>query len=93
MGPDGSGVALYRDRPEGEWPRNPDGGRAVVTHRLGLDGLLRDGGDPGSRGPDGRGRPGAEGPGLRAPEGARHDVCSPGRSHSPVAEPPAWERP
>ena len=33
--PDGNGVELYRDRPETEWPRTPDG--ALVMHRAPLD--------------------------------------------------------
>lgn len=37
--PDGNGVELYRDRPEAEWPRNPDGTLAMVTHRLDLAAL------------------------------------------------------
>ncbi|MCZ8100373.1 MAG: VOC family protein [Burkholderiales bacterium] len=40
--PDGNGVELYWDKPEGEWPRNPDGSLAMVTLRLDLDGLLRE---------------------------------------------------
>jgi len=38
--PDQNGVELYRDRPEAEWPRTPDGGLAMVTRRLDLAGLL-----------------------------------------------------
>jgi catechol 2,3-dioxygenase len=38
--PDQNGVELYRDRPEAEWPRTPDGALAMVTRRLDLDGLL-----------------------------------------------------
>ena len=38
--PDGNGVELYRDRPEADWPRNPDGSLAMVTRRLDLDSLL-----------------------------------------------------
>jgi catechol 2,3-dioxygenase len=38
--PDGNGVELYRDRPEAEWPRLPDGGLAMVTERLDLKALL-----------------------------------------------------
>jgi catechol 2,3-dioxygenase len=41
--PDGNGVELYRDRPRAEWPRSPDGGLAMVTRGLDLDGLLREG--------------------------------------------------
>ena len=39
--PDDNGVELYRDRPEAEWPRTPDGSLAMFTHRLDLDDLLR----------------------------------------------------
>ena len=38
--PDGNGVELYRDRPEAEWPRHPDGGLAMRTAPLALDDLL-----------------------------------------------------
>jgi len=38
--PDGNGVELYRDRPEAEWPRNPDGSLAMFTRRLDLDDLV-----------------------------------------------------
>ena len=38
--PDGNGVELYRDRPEAEWPRNPDGTLAMVTRALDLRALL-----------------------------------------------------
>ena len=38
--PDGNGVELYWDRPEGEWPRTPDGGLAMMTERLDLEALL-----------------------------------------------------
>jgi len=41
--PDGNGVELYRDRPEAEWPRDAEGGLAMVTKRLDLDGLLAEG--------------------------------------------------
>jgi len=37
--PDGNGVELYRDRPEAEWPRDPEGGLAMITRRLDLAGL------------------------------------------------------
>lgn len=39
--PDGNGVELYWDRPQGEWPRSADGGIAMFTHPLDLKGLLR----------------------------------------------------
>jgi catechol 2,3-dioxygenase len=39
--PDGNGIELYRDRPEEEWPRTPDGkGIAMVSAPLDIDGLL-----------------------------------------------------
>jgi catechol 2,3-dioxygenase len=38
--PDGNGVELYRDRPEAEWPRAPDGALAMFTRPLDLDALL-----------------------------------------------------
>jgi catechol 2,3-dioxygenase len=38
--PDQNGVELYRDRPEAEWPRQPDGTLAMQTRRLDLDALL-----------------------------------------------------
>lgn len=41
--PDENGVELYRDRPESEWPRLPDGGLAMYTRMLDLEALLREG--------------------------------------------------
>jgi catechol 2,3-dioxygenase len=38
--PDGNGVELYRDRPESEWPRTPDGSLAMVNAPLDLQALL-----------------------------------------------------
>ena len=38
--PDGNGVELYWDRPEAEWPRDAEGGIAMVTRALDLAGLL-----------------------------------------------------
>lgn len=38
--PDGNGVELYWDRPESQWPRNPDGSLAMYTHQLDVDSLL-----------------------------------------------------
>jgi catechol 2,3-dioxygenase len=38
--PDGNGVELYRDRPQDKWPRTVDGGLAMVTKALDMDGLL-----------------------------------------------------
>ncbi len=40
--PDDNGVELYWDRPQGAWPRTPQGGLAMSTRRLDLDGLLRE---------------------------------------------------
>ena len=40
--PDGNGVELYRDRPESEWPRGPDGALQMTTRRLDLEGLLQE---------------------------------------------------
>ena len=39
--PDENGVELYRDRPEAEWPRTPDGKLSMFTKRLDLEDLLR----------------------------------------------------
>lgn len=38
--PDGNGVELYRDRPRAEWPRDAEGGLAMVTRRLDVTALL-----------------------------------------------------
>ncbi len=38
--PDQNGVELYWDRPEADWPRNPDGTLAMTTGRLDLGALL-----------------------------------------------------
>ncbi|MFM2366533.1 MAG: hypothetical protein RIR95_1141, partial [Pseudomonadota bacterium] len=38
--PDGNGVELYRDRPEADWPRNPDGTLSMTTGQLDLHKLL-----------------------------------------------------
>ncbi len=38
--PDGNGVELYWDRPENEWPRDPQGGLKMGTQPLDLQGLL-----------------------------------------------------
>jgi catechol 2,3-dioxygenase len=40
--PDENGVELYWDRPEAEWPRNPDGSLAMFTRRLDVDALLKE---------------------------------------------------
>jgi len=41
--PDGNGVELYRDRPEPEWPRAPDGTVVMGTKPLDLEKLLAEG--------------------------------------------------
>jgi catechol 2,3-dioxygenase len=38
--PDGNGIELYRDRPEEEWPRDVDGGIAMVSVPLDVRALL-----------------------------------------------------
>ena len=40
--PDGNGVELYRDRPENEWPRAPDGSLVMSTRPLDLEDLLKE---------------------------------------------------
>ncbi len=40
--PDGNGVELYWDRPQGAWPRTPGGELAMFTRRLDLDSLLKE---------------------------------------------------
>jgi catechol 2,3-dioxygenase len=37
--PDGNGVELYRDRAQADWPRDGDGGLAMITRRLDLTAL------------------------------------------------------
>jgi catechol 2,3-dioxygenase len=39
--PDDNGVELYWDRPQEQWPRNPDGTLAMFTHPLDLESLLK----------------------------------------------------
>ncbi len=41
--PDGNGVELYHDRPEAEWPREPDGTLVMRTEPLDLEKLLAEG--------------------------------------------------
>ncbi|MBX3747052.1 MAG: VOC family protein [Verrucomicrobiae bacterium] len=41
--PDGNGVELYWDRPESEWPMNPEGGLNMYTRHLDLGALLNAG--------------------------------------------------
>jgi catechol 2,3-dioxygenase len=38
--PDNNGVELYWDRPRDQWPQDAEGGLAMVTRRLDLQGLL-----------------------------------------------------
>ncbi len=45
--PDGNGVELYRDRDRSEWPRDADGGLAMVTRRLAVRALLAEAPDAG----------------------------------------------
>jgi catechol 2,3-dioxygenase len=40
--PDENGLELYIDRPPEAWPRTPDGGLAMFSRRLDLEGLLRE---------------------------------------------------
>jgi catechol 2,3-dioxygenase len=40
--PDGNGVELYWDRPADQWPRDAEGGLAMYTRPLDLQGLLRE---------------------------------------------------
>lgn len=40
--PDGNGIELYRDRPEQEWPRSPDGRISMGSAPLDLEALLRE---------------------------------------------------
>jgi catechol 2,3-dioxygenase len=42
--PDGNGVELYWDRPREEWPRSANGGIEMYTHRLDVEGLLKESG-------------------------------------------------
>jgi catechol 2,3-dioxygenase len=39
--PDQNGVELYRDRPQAEWPHQPDGSLAMFTRKLDLEDLMR----------------------------------------------------
>lgn len=40
--PDENGVELYRDRPETEWPRTPDGRLEMYSRRLDVAALLQE---------------------------------------------------
>jgi catechol 2,3-dioxygenase len=42
--PDGNGVELYWDRPREQWPHSADGGIEMYTHRLDVEGLLKESG-------------------------------------------------
>lgn len=42
--PDGNGVELYRDRPNSEWPRGPDGTLQMTTRPLDVARLLAEAG-------------------------------------------------
>ena len=44
--PDDNGVELYRDRPNEQWPRAADGGLAMFTQPLDLNGLLSEANEP-----------------------------------------------
>jgi catechol 2,3-dioxygenase len=41
--PDQNGVELYWDKPKDQWPRKPDGTLAMVTARLDLNSLIKEG--------------------------------------------------
>ena len=45
--PDSNGVELYRDRDRAEWPRDAQGGLAMVTRRLDVRALLAEAPDAG----------------------------------------------
>src|SRR5436853_7413864 len=40
--PDENGIELYRDRPQEQWPRTPEGEIAMYSRPLDLEGLLRE---------------------------------------------------
>jgi len=40
--PDENGVELYWDRPQAEWPKNPDDSLTMYTRQLDIDDLLRE---------------------------------------------------
>ena len=44
--PDGNGIEIYRDRPQDEWPRAADGGVAMSTGPLDVEGLLAEADGP-----------------------------------------------
>ncbi len=41
--PDENGVELYWDRPRDQWPKTAEGAVQMYTHRLDLEGLLKEG--------------------------------------------------
>ena len=49
--PDGNGIELYWDRPETEWPREPNSELSMVTAALDLEGLLAEPEDDSAGGP------------------------------------------
>ncbi len=48
--PDSNGVELYWDRPREQWPHTSDGGLAMFTGALDLNGLLKEASAEGQRG-------------------------------------------
>ena len=40
--PDGNGIELYVDRPQSEWPKNPDGSLGMTTQFLDINELVKD---------------------------------------------------
>ena len=38
--PDGNGIEIYRDLPEREWPKLPEGGLEMVTEELDVEGVI-----------------------------------------------------
>ena len=40
--PEGNGVELYRDRPEAQWLRTPEGGLAMYSRPLNVEALRRE---------------------------------------------------
>lgn len=40
--PDGNGIELYVDRPQSEWPKNPDGSLGMTTQYLDINELVKD---------------------------------------------------
>ena len=46
--PDSNGIELYRDRPEDDWPQDPDGGVGMFTAPLDVQSLLQEASSNGS---------------------------------------------